>query len=96
MVPEAVLSDDLKESVKSEKAGMRYMQRWEEIAYARDEGKAEGKAASVVELLEDIEPVPQALREEIMAEGSEDNLSKWLRMAARAKSIQEFMKRRAE
>ena len=25
---------------KSEKAGMRYMQRWEEIAYARAEGKA--------------------------------------------------------
>ena len=57
---------------KSEKAGMKYMQRWEEIAFAREEGKAEGKAASILELLGDMEPVPLALREEIMAESSEE------------------------
>lgn len=77
---------------KSEKAGMKYMQRWEEIAFAR----AEGKAASILELLGDMEPVPLALREEIMAESSEETLGKWLRMAARAGSIEEFIKRKAE
>ena len=85
---------------KSEKAGMKYMQRWEEIAFAREdgkvEGKAEGKAASVLELLGDIEPVPLTLRDEIMAESSEEILGKWLRMAARAGSIEEFIKRKAE
>lgn len=28
----------------SEKIGVKYMQRWEEVAYARQDGKAEGKA----------------------------------------------------
>lgn len=28
----------------SEKMGVKYMQKWEELAYAREEGKAKGKA----------------------------------------------------
>ena len=30
--------------LRYEKAGVRYMQRWEELAYAREDGKAEGEA----------------------------------------------------
>lgn len=35
---------------KSEKAGVKYMQRWEELAYARDDGKIEGRAEEIVEI----------------------------------------------
>ena len=84
---------------ESEKAGVKYMQRWEEIAYAREDGKIEGKiegrAASILELLEEKEPVPVVLREEIIAEESEEVLKRWLQAASHAESIEEFVKRKA-
>ena len=80
---------------ESEKAGVKYMQRWEEIAYAREDGKTEGRAASILELLEEKEPVPVALREEIIAEESEEILKRWLQAASHAESIEEFVKRKA-
>lgn len=72
------------------------MQRWEEIAYARADGNAEGRVDSILELLEDIEPVPASLREEIMVESSKETLRKWLRMAARTESMEEFIERKGE
>ena len=42
------------------------------------------KPASILELLEDIEPVPSSLRKEIMAESNQETLKKRLRMAAQA------------
>ena len=47
---------------------------------------------SIVLLLEDIGPVSSELRKEIMGETDDDTLKKWLRIAARAKSIDEFVK----
>lgn len=35
---------------KSEKAGVRVMQRWEELAYAKEDGRAEGIAQGIVEM----------------------------------------------
>ena len=70
-----------------------------EIAYAREDGKIEGKiegrAASILELLEEKEPVPVVLREEIIAEESEEVLKRWLQAASHAESIEEFVKRKA-
>ena len=37
---------------KSEKAGLKYMQRWEELAYEREDGRKEGKAEGLAEGLE--------------------------------------------
>ena len=83
---------------KSEKAGVKYMQRWEELAYARQDGKAEGitqgKQESILDLLGEIGPIPTDMKEEIMAETDEETLKRWVRIAARAGSIDDFIKRR--
>ncbi len=39
-----LLHKNVKKIKASEKMGVKYMQKWEELAYAREEGKAEGKA----------------------------------------------------
>lgn len=87
---------------KSEKAGVKYMQRWEELAYARQDGKiegiregkaegrTEGKSEAVLQLLKMIEPVADGLRERILSETNIGVLEKWLGIAARAKSVKEF------
>lgn len=91
------IHEKVKQIRKSEKAGLRLMQKWEELAYEREEGRAEGlakgKAASILELLEEIEPVPLKLSEEIMSETNEDALRELLLMAARAKSMEEFIEK---
>ena len=35
----------------SEKAGMKYMQRWEEIEYARDDGREEGFIQRLIQMV---------------------------------------------
>ena len=35
----------------SEKAGMKYMQRWEEIEYARDDGREEGFIHRLIQMV---------------------------------------------
>lgn len=60
--------------------------------YAYEEGEKKGRTNSILLLLEDIGSVSLELREEIMAETDEDMLKKWLRTAARAKSIDDFIK----
>lgn len=91
---------------KSEKAGVKYMQRWEELEYAREdgreegrtegkaegraEGRAEGKADSVLYLLKRIAPVREELQQKIYEETNIERLEQWLEVAAEAKSIEEF------
>lgn len=38
----------------SEKMGVKYMQKWEEIAYAREEGKEEGRSEEIVKSVESV------------------------------------------
>ena len=57
---------------------------------SRSEGKAEGKAEDILDLLEDLGKVPDTLREVIMAEKDLDKLKKWHKTAARAKSVEQF------
>lgn len=57
---------------------------------AKAEGKAEGKAEDVLELLEGLGSVPEDLREVIMQEKNLDVLKKWLRLAAKSVSVEEF------
>ena len=54
------------------------------------EGKMEGKIESILELLEEFGQVPQRIMEIIRAEDDPDILSKWLKFAAKAGSIEEF------
>ena len=68
--------------------------RWAEDDYIRDlgikEGIAKGKAASILQLLEELGPVPQAVRDRVQAETDEQTLRQWLKSAADADSIQTF------
>ena len=57
----------------------------------RAEGKAEGKAEDVLELLEELGTVTDELREKIMNETDLKILVKWLKMAAKADSIEQFL-----
>lgn len=57
----------------------------------RAEGKAEGKAEDVLELLEELGTVSSDLREKIMSETDLKILVKWLKLAAKADSIEQFL-----
>lgn len=60
----------------------------------REDGEAagltEGRRRDVLELLEELGPVPEELREKIMSQENQDVLSRWLKAAARAESLQGF------
>lgn len=57
-----------------------------------EEGIARGKADSVIELLEELGEIPEKLREQIMNQKEERLLSKWIKLAGRASSIEEFVR----
>ena len=57
----------------------------------RAEGKAEGKAEAVLELLEELGDVPESLGSKIATENDLELLTKWLRLAAKANSLNEFL-----
>ena len=56
----------------------------------RAEGKKEGKAESILNLLEDLAPIPEKLRAYIYQTTDLDLLRSWLKLAAKAESIEEF------
>lgn len=57
------------------------------------DGKAEGRAESVLELLRELGDVPEELQARIMAQQDFDILNKWLKLAARADSVEDFVSR---
>ena len=58
----------------------------------RAEGKAEGKAEYIIDLLEELGSISDELREKIMTEKNLEILDKWHKLAAKAKSMEEFLK----
>ena len=58
----------------------------------RNEGKAEGKSEDILELLEELGEVPGELRDAIENETSLSKLRLWLKAAAKADSIDWFVK----
>lgn len=104
-VDECIEQGILREFLLKNKAEVKHMNIYEydeeasrralrDHAYEEGEksGEARGRINSIVLLLEDIGPVSSELRKEIMGETDDDTLKKWLRIAARAKSIDEFVK----
>ena len=77
----------LEELLKDERAEGRVEGREE----GRAEGKALGKAESILLLLQDSGMIPDELRSKILEEQDMDILSKYLKLAARAESVAEFM-----
>lgn len=56
------------------------------------EGKAEGKAEDILELLGEIGEVPNEIREKIFGAEELSLLMKWLKLAAKTESIEQFIK----
>lgn len=57
---------------------------------AYGEGEIMGRREDILDLLEEISPVPEYLRKEIMEQEDAEILKKWLKAAARAGSIEMF------
>lgn len=84
---------------ENEEVGVKYMQKWEELAYAKEDGRAEGhskglaegKAESVLSFLAEYGEIPAILKEEILTQTDPETLERWLKLAARAGSIAAFV-----
>ena len=61
------------------------------IEEGREEGFSAGKADAILELLEDIGTIPEEIRERIHNEKDIKVLNGWLKQAAKAESIDEFV-----
>ena len=55
------------------------------------EGLTKGRIESILELLEDFDPVPAELTAFISNEKNSDTLQSWLKKASRAGSLEKFM-----
>ena len=84
------LQDSVQRVKENRRMEEKYMTLGELLKDERDEGKAEGKAEAVLELLEDYGSIPETVRERIMSETNQDILRKWIRMAARVSSVKQF------
>lgn len=80
----------------SEEMGVKYMQSWEEKIIEREQGKAEGKAESILQVLEELGEVPEELKTTILAQQDMELLTCWLKLAAKADKVEEFQKRMEE
>ena len=58
---------------------------------SRAEGKCEGKAEFLIEILEDIGPVPEEVKTRILSERDPEQLKKWRRAAVKAESVEQFV-----
>ena len=83
----------------SEEIGVKYMQAWEERYYDRQEARAEGREEGQVEgrvealmeiLTEEFGIISENLREKICKETDLEILKKWLKLAVRVKSVEQF------
>lgn len=54
-------------------------------------GRSEGKAEGILELLEELGKIPEVEKQKILSERNLDTLKKWLKTAARAESIEQFL-----
>lgn len=70
--------------------GLAYMKVFEVEKRIRDEGRAEGKAEAVMALLEEIGLVSEDLEKRLREQKDQDILRKWLKLAARVNSVEEF------
>lgn len=73
-----------------------FYERLEAKDEGREEGKIEGKMDSIFELLEEIGVVSDELRESVSKENDLDKIRKWLKLAAKVESIEEFVEKMKE
>lgn len=56
------------------------------------EGKAEGKAEDILDLLSDLGIVPDGVREKIVNTSELEVLRRWLKLAVKSESVEQFIK----
>lgn len=61
-----------------------------DVQATRRESKAEGKAEAVLIVLEELGALPEELQEKVKATRSAKKLNAWLKLAARAESLEAF------
>ncbi|MBD5539790.1 MAG: hypothetical protein HDR00_01075 [Lachnospiraceae bacterium] len=98
-VDECIKADILREFLSGQKAEVVKMSIYEydeerELKIIREDerflGKAEGKAEGIIELLTDYGDVPDELKNRILKQLDMEILKKWIKLAARVKSVEEF------
>ena len=57
----------------------------------KDDGMREGKASSVLELLSEHSSIPETLSDRIRAENDLAVLTGWLKLAAKAETLEDFV-----
>lgn len=88
------LQSDVKRVKDSREMEERYMIFQELLHEERAEGKAEGKAEDILELLSELgEELSMSVKEKILSEKDLDVLKEYLKAAAKAKSMDDFMER---
>ena len=88
----------LQESISSVKRSREMEERFmllelmlkDERKEGRAEGRAEGKAEDVISFLNDLGAVPEDLKKRIMSEQDLHVLERWLKLSAKAASIEQF------
>ncbi len=91
------LHDRVVKLKKERELEARYM-TFEELLKSREEegrviGEDEGRAAAILEILEDYGTVSEALKEKILAERDIEVLKNWNKLAAKVTTIKEFTER---
>lgn len=87
----------VKKIKSSEEMGVKYMQAWEEKVLERErgkeEGRAEGRAESILAFLKELGRPSEELVQKIFAQKDPAVLDSWLKLAARADSLDVFRDR---
>ena len=60
---------------------------------AKEEGVRLGTVNNIMDFLEDLGEIPETLKSKIMQEEKPDVLRRWLKLAAKAETIEEFEKK---
>lgn len=72
---------------------MEYM-KWDAmIFYERCDAKLEGKIEDILDCLEELGVIPEELRERILKETDLEQIKKWLKLAVKVDSIEEFIEK---
>ena len=78
---------EVKESEEWEAVQMNFME------ICMEKGKMAGKREDIIELLEELGGIPEDLQEKIIKETDLDKLKMWIRMSAKADSIDDFRRK---
>ena len=65
--------------------------RQEGFEEGKAQGKAQGKAEAILELLEELGDIPKELCERISAEKDSQQLKRWLKLAAKVETLEQFL-----